>query len=78
MINTELTAVDLVSIETVNGALTLFLGAELAEAHASRAVRLAINQNAQLIDLAKAGEEIAQLVLGGGPWDVADKDGWAT
>ena len=34
MINTELTAVDLVPIETVDGALALFLGAELAEAHA--------------------------------------------
>ena len=34
MIDTELTAVDLVSVETVDGALALFLGAELAEAHA--------------------------------------------
>ena len=34
MINTDLTAVELVSVETVDGALALFLGAELAKAHA--------------------------------------------
>ena len=49
-----------------------------SEKFTSGAVSLAIDQNAELVDLAAAGEEITELVLGGGPWDVADEDWWAT
>jgi len=74
MINAKLTTMDLVSVETVNCALAFFLCAELTETHSSGAVSLAIDQNAELVHLATAGEEITELVLGGGPWDVADED----
>lgn len=74
VINAKLTTMDLVSIETVNCALAFFLCAELTETHSSGAISLAIDQNAELVDLATTGEEITEFMLGGSPWDVADED----
>ena len=126
MIDTQLTTVNLMTIETVDCTLALFLWAELAEAHSyivhkvfvvvyairpeirkdlglnklvsdflalrkkgavgsqkkqgkrtSWTVGLTIDQNAELAHLSTATKEIAQLVLRGGPGNVADKDRWS-
>ena len=76
-----------VPVETVNCALTFFFCAKLTETKSynqldtidirritSGAISLAIDQNAELVDLATTGKEITQLVLSGSPWDVADED----
>ena len=78
---------DCVSNKTINCPLTFFLFGKLTETKSfnqldttqtnritSGAISIAIDQNAEMVDLATTGEEITKLALGGSPWDVADED----
>ena len=78
----------LVSIETVNCSLTFFLNGVLAETKSlkkllcsiytskrtSRAFSLAIEHNAESLNLANTAQETTEIVLGSSQWDIADEN----
>jgi len=74
VVDAQLAPVEIEPVESIDCRLTLLLGAELTESHASGSSGFAVLKDSESDDWSEVWEDASEFVLSGRPGDVAHED----